>query len=320
MAVSTERFESTLLALFPSVSSTGRVTRAMMNSTREKLGGGWSNRISNNKVGRGEYAFSPSGDVTALASSETMTAAYAPAPERFSINQRFSFVEKMVKMVAKGITASVLITGEGGIGKSHVVRKSLESNGLVEFSALDGDNIGSKSYVFVKGYSTPKGLYRTLYENNNRTIVFDDCDSVLRDPVALNLLKGALDSYDVRVISWNSDMRDDDLPRSFRFDGRVVFISNLPLSKIDQAIRSRSMPVDLTMSLDQKIERMETILTEDDFLPEFDLAVKRDALALIKEFKTRAREISLRTLIAVSKARATDSDWKDLGEYILCGG
>jgi hypothetical protein len=160
-------------------------------------------------------------------------------------------------------------------------------------------------------------LYRTLFENQKSVIVFDDCDAVLKDPVALNLLKGALDSYGKRVISWNADMRDEDLPRSFNFEGRVIFISNMTQDKIDQAIRSRSMMIDLTMTLDQKIDRMEHIAASAEFLPEYDTKVKTDALALIREIKDECKEISLRTLIAVAKVRASNKEWRDLATYML---
>jgi hypothetical protein len=135
--------------------------------------------------------------------------------------------------------------------------------------------------------------------------------------VALNLLKGALDSYGKRIISWNADMRDDDLPRSFNFEGRVIFISNMDQDRIDQAIRSRSMMIDLSMNLDQKIDRMEYIAKSAEFLPEYDAKCKTDALALIREIKTECKEISLRTLISVTKIRASNKDWKELATYIL---
>lgn len=242
--------------------------------------------------------------------------------EKFSINQRFGFVEKLVNMVAAGIQPSAVITGEGGLGKTYTVTKTLADNGYTDISDLGEFQVGAvmnmrKSFTTVKGYSTPKGLYRTLFENRNSVIIFDDCDSVLKDPVALNLLKGALDSYGKRVISWNADLRDDDLPRSFSFEGRVIFISNLNQHKIDQAIRSRSMMIDLSMTLDQKIERMEFIANSAEFLPEYDSEVKIDALGLIRELKTEAREISLRTLISVAKIRAANADWKDLASYML---
>ena len=242
---------------------------------------------------------------------------------RFDINTRFGFVEKLVNMVATGVQPSAVITGEGGLGKTFTVTQTLEKNGFKDISDLADFQVGtilqkSKCYTMVKGYSTAKGLYRTLFENNNSVIVFDDCDAVLKDPVALNLLKGALDSYGRRIISWNADMRDEDLPRSFNFEGRVIFISNMDQDRIDQAIRSRSMMIDLSMGLDQKIERMEYIATSADFLPEYDKKIKGDAMELVKTLKTEAKEISLRTLISVCKIRAANPvDYKDLATYML---
>lgn len=242
--------------------------------------------------------------------------------EKFGINARFSFVEKLVAMVAEGVQPSAVITGEGGLGKTYTVTKTLEAKGYKDISDLAEFQVGSvvnmrKSFTFVKGYSTPKGLYRTLFENNKGIVVFDDCDAVLKDPISLNLLKSALDSYGKRIISWNAEMREDDLPRSFNFEGRVIFISNLDEGKIDQAIRSRSMMIDLTMTTDQKIERMETIAQSAEFMPEYDKTIVADAIALIRELKDDVKEISLRTLISVSKIRASNTDWRDLATYML---
>ena len=254
---------------------------------------------------------------------EVAVAAAVEKSNKYDINTRFGFVEKLVNMVATGVQPSAVITGEGGLGKTFTVTKTLAENGYKDISDLAEFQVGavvqkSKCFTMVKGYSTAKGLYRTLFENNNSIIVFDDCDAVLKDPVALNLLKGALDSYGKRIISWNADMRDDDLPRSFNFEGRVIFISNMDQDKIDQAIRSRSMMIDLSMSQDQKIDRMEYIAASTDFMPEYDTKVKTDAMALIKELKSEAKEISLRTLISVCKIRAANpKDYKDLASYML---
>ena len=253
---------------------------------------------------------------------ETAVAAAVEKSNRYNINERFGFVEKLVTMVANSVQPSAVITGAGGLGKTYTVTKTLESAGYKDISDLADFQVGSvintrKCFTMVKGFSTAKGLYRTLFENNKSIIVFDDCDAVLKDPVALNLLKGALDSYGKRIISWNADMRDEDLPRSFNFEGRVIFISNMDQDKIDQAIRSRSMMIDLSMTTDQKIDRMAHIAESPEFLPEYDRAIKQDALALIREVKDEASEISLRTLISVSKIRASNKDWKDLARYVL---
>ena len=247
--------------------------------------------------------------------------------EQFGINERFEFVEGLVNMIASGLAPSAVITGEGGLGKTYTVNKTLLSAGLKDLSDAGALEVGSnvnrkKSYTTIKGYSTPKGLYRTLYENKDSVIVFDDCDSILKDPVALNLLKSALDSYGKRIISWNAETgfgKEDELPRSFEFKGRVIFISNLAQDKIDQAIRSRSMMVDLTMTEDQKIQRMEVIAQSEEFLPEFTAEQKKDALDLISSLKEDAKEISLRTLISVTKIRASgNKNWKGMATYILC--
>jgi hypothetical protein len=246
--------------------------------------------------------------------------------DKFSINERFEFVEGLVQMIATGLTPSAVITGEGGLGKTYTVNKTLVASGLKDLSdsgALEVASVVNRtnSFTSVKGYSTPKGLYRTLYENRNSVVVFDDCDSILKDPVALNLLKSALDSYGKRIISWMAEGfgKEDDLPRSFEFKGRVIFISNLSQDKIDQAIRSRSMMVDLSMTEDQKIERMEVISQSDEFLPEFSAEYKKDALDLIRSLKDDAKEISLRTLISVTKIRASgNKNWKGMATYVLC--
>lgn len=251
--------------------------------------------------------------------------AIVQAESRFSINERFQFMRDMVTMLAKGDQASVVVTGPGGLGKSFTVNSALENAGLQDVSHVAEMDVGTlinpkKVFRVIKGFSTPKGLYRTLYENRDSTIVFDDCDSVLKDPVSLNLLKGALDSYSRRIISWRADIRDEDLPTTFEFRGRVIFISNLPSAAMDQAVITRSMAVDLSMTTAQKIDRMRYLLAQADFMQEYDLKYKQQAIDLIDEMQDRVKELSLRTLIQVTKiAKSGGSNWKNLAEYVICG-
>lgn len=245
--------------------------------------------------------------------------------DEFGINKRFDFVKQMVDMVAAKTIASSIITGEGGLGKTHTVVKSLRSAGLKDITDLGELEAGtvvraSKCFRVIKGFSTAKGLYRTLFEGNGMTLVFDDCDSVLKDPVALNILKGALDSYSDRYISWHADMRDDDLPRSFKFEGTIVFISNMQLDRIDQAIRSRAMCVDLSMTQAQKVERMEAIINDSEFLPEYDSRTKKNAIDFLKGIKDEVSNLSLRSLIATVKIASKGGEWKDLAKYVLTQG
>ena len=247
------------------------------------------------------------------------------AVSEFGINERFEFVEKMVSMVAKKTIASAIITGQGGLGKTHTVLKALKSNNLLDTTDLTQFAVGasiptSKAFRLIKGFSTAKGLYRTLFEGNGQVLVFDDCDSVLKDPVALNLLKGALDSYGERWISWNADFKDDDLPKSFKFTGTIVFISNMDLHKVDQAVKTRAMCVDLSMTTEQKVERMEVLVADPEFLSDYAKPLKQDAIEFIRENMNSISNLSLRTLIATTKIRAEGGDWKKLAKYVITQG
>ena len=232
-----------------------------------------------------------------------------PLQSEFSINQRFGFLEKFTNMVLDGETASAIVTGEGGLGKSHTVMAQLDKRGWEE--EID--------YIVVKGYATPKALYGTLWEHKNKTVIFDDCDSVLKDPTAVNILKGALDSYDKRTISWlQKGFIDDGLPNSFEFQGNVIFISNMDSGKIDQAVKSRSMTIDLSMTVEDKIERMQTILP--NILPAYDLTMKQEVLDFMAENSEEAVEFNVRTLqklIKTCHAYDGNPEWKEAGKYLL---
>jgi hypothetical protein len=208
-------------------------------------------------------------------------------------------------MVIYDVTPSLIIVGEGGLGKTHSVAQAIDVTGLQ-----------GCEYIFIKGYSTARGLYNTLYDNSDKLIIFDDCDSVLEDKVAVNILKSALDSYETRTISWMARMnKNDKYPQQFDFNGRIIFISNKSKTSIDGAILSRSLTVDLTMTPDEKIERMTTILP--NILPEYDDEVKAEALNFLNENK-EGSNINMRTLIMVIKMANSNPDtWKSMASYML---
>ena len=224
---------------------------------------------------------------------------------KFPINQRFQLLSDLTSMVVNNVTPSLIVTGEGGLGKTHSVTETIKSEGLF-----------TDDYVFFKGYSTARGLYNTLYDNNGKLIIFDDCDSVLEDKVAINILKSALDSYDKRTITWMSKMnKNDEYPQQFDFTGRIIFISNKKKDSIDSAILSRSLTVDLTMTGDEKIQRMASIIGH--ILPDTTLDIKVDALDFLKENKDHPN-VNMRTLIMISKMRQCNPDgWKQMAEYML---
>jgi hypothetical protein len=78
------------------------------------------------------------------------------------------------------------------------------------------------------------------------------------------------------------------------------------------------MNVDLHMSPEDKIERMEHILK--DVLPDFPYEVKRDALDLIKQYVNCIKDLNIRTLEKVTRiceASQSGDSWKELALYMI---
>lgn len=237
---------------------------------------------------------------------------------QFGINERFDFIEQFVTLVARGVSNSLIVAGPGGLGKTHTVTETLEKMGKKELGIGDVDG----DYVFVKGHSTAKALYRTLWENNGKIVIFDDCDSVFKDPIAANVLKAALDSYDKRIISWNAEFSErEELPNRFEFTGRVIFISNLSVDKMPQAMLSRSLKCDVTMTLEEKVERIATVVMSKEFMPQYDKEIKDDVVAFIKENAAKATDLNIRTATMVAKIRyemaIIGQDWKRMALYTM---
>jgi hypothetical protein len=167
-------------------------------------------------------------------------------------------------------------------------------------------------YFYVKGFSSARGLFETLYAFNRQLIVFYDCDSALNDGVSAEILKGALDSHQVRIISWLTAAKTKSrLPKSFRFEGQVIFISNRPVADIDEAILSRSLVIDYHMSREEILEYLEAILPliESAATPE----QRRAGLEFIRKWALSIRRLSIRTLVSVLRIiTAHPTNWMPL--------
>lgn len=246
-------------------------------------------------------------------SNRQVEVAFEAPKSEFSVEERFEFIQDFVKMVAKRSITSLILTGDGGIGKTYTVINTLKKLGLVEEQI--GDYAPDADFVVIKGFSTAKALYRTLWENNGKIIIFDDADSVHRDPIGANILKGALDSDPKRVISWGADFKDtEELPNKFEFTGRVIFISNLPLVKFPQPLLSRAMKVDLTLNTEEKVDRIAHVFKEDEYMKE----EKADVLAFIKKNVEKITDLNIRSAFnALTLRKSQGAKWERIALYTM---
>ena len=242
------------------------------------------------------------------------------------IRQRFEILDEMTTAATNGEIRAMIVSGPPGVGKSFGVERIVEKACL--FDQISGKRLRAE---VVKGSATALGLYSTLYKYSdaNCMLVFDDCDSILLDDVALNLLKGALDSGKKRKISWLSDsslLRREGIPDSFNFNGSVVFITNMKFDKMKSqklkdhldALQSRCHYLDLTLdTMRDKLLRIKQIAKTGALFEDMDISdVGQD---MIIEFmdtnKNSLREMSLRMAIKIGQLyKSFPTKWQALAQ------
>ena len=238
------------------------------------------------------------------------------------IRERFEILTEMTKAAIAGDIRAMIVSGPPGVGKSHGVEQEIDKACM--FDKLANKRLRAE---VVKGSATPIGLYQTLYKYSdpNCVVVFDDCDSILLDDVALNLLKGALDSGKKRKISWlseSSTLRREGIPDQFEFKGSVIFITNLKFDKMKSqklrdhldALQSRCHYLDLTLdSMRDKLLRIKQIAGDGILFQDynFDNDQENAIIEFMNDNKDRLREVSLRMALKIADlAKSFPNRWQ----------
>lgn len=246
------------------------------------------------------------------------------ARDRITFSDSLEHLEGLVTALVKGSTNALFVAGRGGTGKTQTVEDTLAEHGL-----SDGNG-----FFKITGSASPIGMYSALYKNRNGIILFDDCDGALESQDGRNIIKAATDTKKIRKIAWSKkssgmydpdsreepaegEEEDDDLPKYFDFKGRVIFISNLPLNKLDPdgALRTRAFIISIDPTPEEIFDRMGEILN-DIKVEGGSLSAKerQNVLAVVKTSR-RAKDASLRTLVrALNLAASGAPNWERLCE------
>lgn len=239
------------------------------------------------------------------------------------LKDRFEALEIMAEATGKGINRSLIVSGPAGLGKSYTVEAKLE-----ELESM------GHSVTYIKGYVRPLALYKLLYETRHAksVLVFDDSDSVFYDDVSMNLLKGACDSTDRRVLHWLSkslekeeDEEGESIPEKFEFEGSIIFITNYDfdamiasgnkLAPHFEALVSRSHYLDLAMKTKMDyIVRIKQVVRGGMLKSRgFNTAEETMILEFIVNNMERLRELSLRMVVKISGLYKMDKkNWQKL--------
>lgn len=152
-------------------------------------------------------------------------------------------VKDRVRGVIKGTCNGFYLHGSPGTSKSYTVLTTLDQLAV--------------NYVVKKGHLTAIGLFRLLEHNHDRVIVLDDVSSILNQPIALQILLGALgnphDDSGFRMVTYTTANSESVI----KFTGGIICISNLALkshnNEIIKALSDRIHVIDYDPTEDQMI-------------------------------------------------------------------
>jgi hypothetical protein len=239
------------------------------------------------------------------------------------IKERFDILTEMVEATQEGVVRAMIVSGPPGVGKSFGVEAQLNKNDIFNKMADQ-----APKFEVVRGAMSAIGLYQKLFKFSNpgNILVLDDCDSILFDDIALNILKAALDSSKKRYISWNTESRvlaNEGVPDRFEFKGSVIMITNIKFDYVRskklqdhlQAIMSRCHYLDLTMdTIRDRMLRCKQVLEDGEMLKDhmFSKEKEQELIDFMWEHKESLNEISLRMITKIADLAKMSDDWKKL--------
>ena len=284
-------------------------------------------KIQLNNINDVSWGGSPIMGDSTIAYQSAVVESDADAMDR--IKTRFDILDDMSRATIGGDIRAMIVSGPPGVGKSYGVEQQMEKASL--FDQLTNSQT---RYEVVKGAMTALGLYAVLYKFSDpkNVLVFDDCDSVFADDLALNILKAALDSGKSRKICWNSDsslLNREGIPNSFEFKGSAIFITNLKFENIRskklqdhlEALQSRCHFLDLTIDNDRdKMLRIKQVDrdVEGGLFRDYKFQGNESDMifAFMEENAHKLREVSMRMALKIAdlfKIQKNDN-WKMLAE------
>ena len=241
------------------------------------------------------------------------------------IADRFEILDVLAEACTVGNARALIVSGPAGLGKSYTIEKRLNDWDPSELN-----------HTVVKGYVRPTGLVKLLYSYRHagNVIVFDDADAIFFDDVSLNLLKAVCDTTERRRVSWLSEgsLIDEEsgerVPRSFDFDGTIIFISNYDFdAMIDRghklaphlaALVSRAHYIDLAMkSRRDYLVRIRQVIKQG-LLSGLTTNQEDDVIKFIDNNHSRLRELSLRMALKLGALRKQGGHWEKLANVTCC--
>ncbi len=239
------------------------------------------------------------------------------------VKERFDILSLLTKgTTAKNIRAMV-VTGAPGIGKTYNVEQILEKSNV--------------PHEIVRGTLSAINLYMLAYQYRHagNVIVLDDADDIFHDEDALNILKVLCDTSATRTVSYRKEahqLKENDIPQSFEYNGGMIFISNVDFQKfVDEgknkfaahmgALMNRSLYLDLQIHDRNSlgvwvayIAQSGRIFDRED-VPQH---LRQPILNFLRDNREELRTLSIRTLMQLCGiAKDNPAKWEGMARVLM---
>jgi hypothetical protein len=231
------------------------------------------------------------------------------------LEARYASTESYIEKMSNGDFKSLIVNGPPGVGKTHSIETYLKK-------------YAGSNYKMITGQMTALSLYGHLYKNKEKgkILVLDDIDSVFKKLEGVNILKAAMDTKQVRSISWSSSthlLGALGIPGTFDYSGGVILISNIGFDIKNNsigahlnALKDRSFSISISdRSNESLFKQVCFMVLKRDLLIQFNFskAQKTELLSYMEENISNMYTVSLRVAFKLAMLIQVDPvNWKSL--------
>jgi hypothetical protein len=222
--------------------------------------------------------------------------------------QIYQQLEDFTKMIQMTQINGMIVTGSSGIGKTSTVRRTLR------YMQVD--------YAYDKVVTKSKGdLYKILHNNNNKVLIIDEANEMIKKGSPfLPILLSALEAGENRRITYfnkrDKDIQSGRYPQSFEYTGSMIFITNMSLARVDQAILSRSLTMEIVLNKQEILREIREGIEE--YHPKIPVHLKREVYKFLVDNQHRIEDLDYRKYEQILCMRVgTSKNWKKYADEMV---